>query len=52
MEISVKNITEAAGINRPSFYFYFESKDEVLSELVGSVWNERDDAIGRSVEHA
>src|SRR5699024_7522324 len=34
MEISVKDITEAAGIKRPNFYFYFESKDEVLSELV------------------
>lgn len=46
MEISVKDITDAAGIKRPNFYFYFESKDEVLSELVSSVWNEWDAAIG------
>src|SRR5699024_4659900 len=46
MEISVKDITEAAGIKRPNFYFYFESKDEVLSELVSTVWREWDEAIG------
>lgn len=46
IEITVKDITDAAGIKRPNFYFYFESKDEVLAELVGQAWKAWDDAIG------
>lgn len=46
IEITVKDITEAAGIKRPNFYFYFESKDEVLAELVGEAWEAWDKAIG------
>ncbi|MFF0239445.1 TetR/AcrR family transcriptional regulator [Rhodococcus pyridinivorans] len=46
MDISVKDITEAAGIKRPNFYFYFESKDEVLGELVGRAWDDWADRIG------
>lgn len=46
MEIAVKDITETAGIKRPNFYFYFESKDEVLAELVGQAWAAWDKAIG------
>lgn len=46
IEITVKDITEAAGIKRPNFYFYFESKDEVLAELVGEAWQAWDKAIG------
>lgn len=45
-EITVKDITDAAGIKRPNFYFYFESKDEVLSELVGLAWRAWDEATG------
>ncbi|PTM90591.1 TetR/AcrR family transcriptional regulator [Dietzia psychralcaliphila] len=45
-EISVKDITEAAGIKRPNFYFYFESKDAVLGELVGLAWDDWAEAIG------
>lgn len=44
--ITVKDITDAAGIKRPNFYFYFESKDEVLAELVGEAWNAWDKATG------
>ena len=46
VDISVKDITEAAGIKRPNFYFYFESKDEVLGELVGRAWDDWADRIG------
>ncbi|MBS9372075.1 TetR/AcrR family transcriptional regulator [Rhodococcus sp. B50] len=46
VDISVKDITEAAGIKRPNFYFYFESKDEVLGELVGRAWDDWADSIG------
>lgn len=45
-EITVKDITDAAGIKRPNFYFYFESKDEVLAELVGEAWKDWDTAVG------
>jgi AcrR family transcriptional regulator len=33
-EIAVADILAAAGISRGSFYFYFESKQDVLAELV------------------
>lgn len=46
LEISVKDITEAAGIKRPNFYFYFESKDDVLGELVGNAWDDWAATIG------
>ena len=45
-DISVKDITEAAGIKRPNFYFYFESKNEVLGELVGRAWDAWIDTVG------
>ena len=46
IEITVKDITDTAGIKRPNFYFYFESKDEVLAELVRQAWEAWDKAIG------
>lgn len=46
LEISVKDITEAAGIKRPNFYFYFESKDDVLGELVGRAWDAWVETVG------
>ena len=45
-DISVKDITEAAGIKRPNFYFYFESKAEVLGELVGQAWDDWIEIVG------
>jgi AcrR family transcriptional regulator len=33
-EISVEDLAKGAGISRPSFYFYFASKDAVLLTLV------------------
>ena len=45
-DISVKDITEAAGIKRPNFYFYFESKADVLGELVGRAWDDWTKTVG------
>src|SRR3954454_15598860 len=33
-EISVEDLARGAGISRPTFYFYFPSKDAVLLTLV------------------
>lgn len=33
-EASISEIATAAGISRPGFYFYFQSKDELLAQLV------------------
>ncbi|KIM15410.1 hypothetical protein QV65_23495 [Rhodococcus erythropolis] len=33
------DIATAVGINRSNFYFYFESKYEVLGDLVADVWS-------------
>jgi TetR/AcrR family transcriptional regulator, ethionamide resistance regulator len=42
--LSVEDITEAAGITRSGFYFYFESKYAALSALLGGVWEEMAEA--------
>jgi len=39
-EISVEDLARGAGISRPSFYFYFPSKDAVLLTLVERVVDE------------
>jgi AcrR family transcriptional regulator len=39
-EITVDELAAGAGISRPSFYFYFESKDAVLRALVEGVADE------------
>jgi TetR/AcrR family transcriptional regulator, ethionamide resistance regulator len=36
-DITVDELAAGAGISRPSFYFYFESKDAVLRELVAGI---------------
>jgi AcrR family transcriptional regulator len=41
-EISVDDLAKGAGISRPTFYFYFASKDAVLLALVEHVINEAD----------
>ena len=33
-EVTVADILSAAGVSRGSFYFYFDSKHDVLAELV------------------
>jgi TetR/AcrR family transcriptional regulator, ethionamide resistance regulator len=41
-DISVDDLAKGAGISRPTFYFYFASKDAVLLALVEKVINEAD----------
>lgn len=41
-DISVDDLARGAGISRPTFYFYFESKDAVLRALVEQVIDEAD----------
>ncbi|MGV0644290.1 TetR/AcrR family transcriptional regulator [Mycolicibacterium sp. XJ2546] len=41
-DISVDDLAKGAGISRPTFYFYFPSKDAVLAALVRQVINEAD----------
>src|SRR6185503_20620633 len=46
-EISVDDLAKGAGISRPTFYFYFPSKDAVLLTLVERVILEADEAAER-----
>ena len=43
-ELSVSRIAQHAGVTRPAFYFYFESKYAVLAVIFDEVWNELDTA--------
>jgi AcrR family transcriptional regulator len=44
-EISVDDLAKGAGISRPTFYFYFPSKDAVLLTLLERVIAEADAAL-------
>jgi TetR/AcrR family transcriptional regulator, ethionamide resistance regulator len=44
-EISVDDLAKGAGISRPTFYFYFASKEAVLLTLLDRVINEADSAL-------
>lgn len=44
-EISVDDLAKGAGISRPTFYFYFASKDAVLLTLLDRLINEADTAL-------
>ena len=46
-EISVDDLAKGAGISRPTFYFYFPSKDAVLLALLDRVVKEADEALAR-----
>jgi AcrR family transcriptional regulator len=45
--ISVDDLARGAGISRPTFYFYFPSKDAVLLTLLDRVVGEADEAMQR-----
>ena len=52
-DISVDDLAKGAGISRPSFYFYFASKDAVLLTLFGRVISEADATFeGRAEDYA
>jgi len=50
-EISVDDLARGAGISRPTFYFYFSSKDDVILTLIDRMVKEaalaRDEALRR-----
>jgi AcrR family transcriptional regulator len=48
--ISVDDLARGAGISRPTFYFYFASKDAVLLTLLDQVAAEADAATRRAFE--
>ena len=43
-DLSVSRIAAEAGITRPAFYFYFETKHAVLAAALDDVWSEFDAA--------
>ncbi|MCV7153866.1 TetR/AcrR family transcriptional regulator [Mycolicibacterium pyrenivorans] len=49
-EISVDDLAKGAGISRPTFYFYFSSKDAVLLTLLKRVIGEADAALQGLIE--
>src|SRR6059058_5075376 len=50
-EISVDDLARGAGISRPTFYFYFRSKDAVLFALFERVITDADTAFERHSEN-
>jgi TetR/AcrR family transcriptional regulator, ethionamide resistance regulator len=52
-DISVDDLAKGAGISRPTFYFYYSSKDAVLLTLFGRVLSEADATFeGRAEDYA
>lgn len=49
-EISVDDLAKGAGLSRPTFYFYFPSKDAVLLTLFERVMTEADAAFDGLIE--
>lgn len=43
-EISIDDLAKGAGISRPTFYFYFESKEAVLLSLLDAIVQQADAA--------
>ena len=50
-EISIEDLARGAGISRPTFYFYFASKDAVLLALLDRVVEQAHTAIGDVLDH-
>ena len=50
-EISVDDLAKGAGISRPTFYFYFASKDAVLLALFEQVITEADSVFERHAQN-
>ena len=45
-DISIEDLARGAGISRPTFYFYYSSKDEVLLALLDRVITEVEHRVG------
>jgi AcrR family transcriptional regulator len=50
-EISIDDLARGAGISRPTFYFYFPSKDAVLLTLLDRVIDQAEGAAGDVLDH-
>jgi AcrR family transcriptional regulator len=50
-EISVDDLAKGAGLSRPTFYFYFSSKDAVLQALFQQVITEADSVFERHAQN-
>ena len=50
-DISVDDLAKGAGISRPTFYFYFPSKEAVLLTLLEPVIVEADSELDGAVDH-
>ena len=50
-DISVDDLAKGAGISRPTFYFYFRSKDAVLQTLLERVIAEADASLQELVQN-
>jgi TetR/AcrR family transcriptional regulator, ethionamide resistance regulator len=50
-EISIDDLARGAGISRPTFYFYFASKDAVLLALLDRVVDQGQTAAGDVLDH-
>jgi AcrR family transcriptional regulator len=50
-DLSVTDILSAAGVSRGTFYFYFDSKHDVLTELVRRAVSQGHDAAGPWLAH-
>ena len=49
-EISVDDLARGAGISRPTFYFYFSSKEAVLLTLLDRMVEEARERMGEALE--
>jgi AcrR family transcriptional regulator len=50
-DISVDDMAKGAGLSRPTFYFYFPSKDAVLLSLIDPLIKQADSGFDGAVEH-
>jgi TetR/AcrR family transcriptional regulator, ethionamide resistance regulator len=50
-EISIDDLARGAGISRPTFYFYFASKDAVLLALLDRIVEQAQTAAGNVLDH-
>ena len=50
-DISVDDMAKGAGLSRPTFYFYFPSKDAVLLSLIDPLIKHADSGFDGAVEH-
>src|SRR5271154_2551963 len=50
-QISVDDLARGAGISRPSFYFYFPSKDAVFLSLIDRLVEQADAGRAQVLEH-